>query len=350
MAGKKQHDLPRLLLRGFTSKVEGKAAFVWQFRKDAEPKEVSLRDVGHSKFFYDKPGSRTLDASITDKENEYGPFVTQLRRERRLSSSGEETLVEFVHSLVLRTRNLRDLLTGAFDTMLNELSSVVTDTETTRQQMLKEQEKNSPIWDRALTGYVEAKYGVRNRWVKMFLKWRENKDFKRWLTYSAQAKEHIQQQVALYKAQLAPLFGQIEEIAKTTHNEQLKKVLHSGGDNLTQRYQHYRQLCWSIQELEHGSLVLGDVAVLRFEQISKRFSAGFDGGTDGIILLPLSHDLLIIGAQQVTAALPSIHEINCASAQLSFHYFVSSQNSERERSYQQVIRSGVVRAPKIFAS
>jgi len=95
---------------------------------------------------------------------------------------------------------------------------------------------------------------------------------------------------------------------------------------------------------------LGDVAVLQFEQLSRSFSAGFDGGTGNIILLPLSHDLLIIGTKERTGTLPSIHEINRASAQLSFHYFVSPQNSERERGYQRLLGSGLIRAPKIFAS
>jgi len=349
MAGKKQHDLPRLVLRGFTE-VEGEKAFLWQFRRNAEPKEVSIQDVGHSKFFYDKPGPGTLDAFITDKENEYGAFVARLRKERKLSASDEETLIEFVHSLVLRTRNLRDLLLNVFDAMLNELASVATDADAARQQLLKEQHENTPMWDQALTSYVRAKYGSRSRLCEWFLKWWENKDFKRWLTHSTQAREHIQQQVALYKAQLAPVIGQVGEVVKKSHNDQLKKVLQSSEDDPTPRYNHYRQLRWSIQRLDRGSLILGDVAVLQFEQQSRRFSAGFDGGTGDIILLPLSHDLLVIGATAGTEALPSIHEINRASAQLSFHYFVSPQNSEREQGYQRLLGSGVVRAPKIFAS
>jgi hypothetical protein len=349
MAGKKQHDLPQLLLRGF-AEVEGETEFVWLFRKNTEPKRVSILDVRPSKLFYDKPGPGTLDDFITHKENEYGALVAQLRRERRLRPSDEETLIEFVHSLVLRTRNLRDLLSDAFGAMLGELASAVTDADAARQQLLKEQEKNSAMWDQALTGYVRAKYGIRNRLCEAFLKWWENKDFKHWLTHSAQAKEHIQQQVILNEAQLASLGGQIGAVMKKSHNDQLIKVLQSRGDAPTRRYLRYRQLRWKIQSLERGSLILGDVAVLQFERQTGKFSPAFDGDKGEVILLPLSHDLLVIGTEEDIGAPLSISELNRASAQLSFHYFISLKNSEREQEYQQLLGSGLLRAPKILVS
>ena len=225
MAGEKQHDLPRFLFRGFASRSNGKKAFTWQFRKDALPVEVSVVDIGHSKFFYDKPGPNTLDALITDEENKYGQVVARLRRERTFRSSDEETLIEFVHNLVLRTRNLRDTLVTGFDSILNELYAVATNSDALRQQVLKEREANSKIWQETLKSYVKETHGVLPRQQRRYRERKESKEIKQWLQHGAEA--HARKEAARHKTQLTPLLGQVEEIAKTTHNNALRKMLES---------------------------------------------------------------------------------------------------------------------------
>jgi hypothetical protein len=349
MAGEKQHDLPRFLFRGFASRNDGKKAFTWQFRKDARPVEVSIADIGHSKFFYNKPGPNTLDALITDKESEYGQVVARLRREHTLrSSSDKETLIEFVHNLVLRTRNLRDTLVTSFNSMLNELYSVATDPGAIRRQLLKERKANSEIWKEALKSYVKKTHGILPRQQRRYRERKESKEIKQWLQHGAEA--HAQKEAARHKIQLTPLLGQVGEIAKTTHNDALRKVLEADSkDDPTPRYNHYHQLHWRVQSLESKALILGDAAVLQFEQRRRKFSMAFDSINKGdVILLPLSHDLLIIGSPEDFGPLPSPHEINCASAKLSFHFFVASENSERERTYQTLLGQGTVRVPKIL--
>lgn len=348
MAGKRQHDIPRFLLNGFASRTEGENSFVWCFRKDSQPFETNTLNIGLQKFFYGEPDADSLDALITNElEDKHAECVARVRKDRNLtSSSDEETLVEFVHSLALRTRNLRDILQKGVTAILNELYAVVSDADVARRQMLKEQEKNSPVWDKALTDYVRAKYGVQNRWLEKYLKWQENKDFKRWLTHGAEA--HIQRQAALHKAQLTLLFDKLGEMARTSHNDALKKVFASSADDPAPRYNRYRELRWRVQRLHSASLILGDVAVLQFERHSGRFSAAFDGVKGDIILLPLSHDLLAVGVAEDTGKLPSPPSINRSSAELSLHFFVSSRNSEQEKDYQNLIGRSALRVPKIF--
>jgi hypothetical protein len=167
-----------------------------------------------------------------------------VRKDRRLNAADEENIVELIHSLAIRTKNLRDILLESISVMLNELYAVFTDPEIARRQLLKEQEKNSSIWDTALTEYVRAKYGIRNWLFEKYLKWRENKSCKQWLTSGAET--HIERQAALYKAQRASLFEQLEEVAKTSHNKKLKEVFESSVDTPTPRYNYYRQLRWRV--------------------------------------------------------------------------------------------------------
>src|SRR6266852_8841767 len=100
MAGKKQHDNPCFLLKGFESRPrrKGKPILTWYFLKSSVPKEVSIRDIGHSNLFYGSPGPESLDARITNKEGDkYSVTVDRVREDKEIRSSDKDTLVEFVY-------------------------------------------------------------------------------------------------------------------------------------------------------------------------------------------------------------------------------------------------------------
>lgn len=350
MAGKRQHYIPRFLLDGFASRIQGENSYVWCFRKDSPPFESNTEKVGLQNIFYGDPGTDSLDEFITNKlETRHSTCVSQVRHERRLTSSADAAdLIEFVYSLVLRTGNLRDTMMRGFSSILNEMQATFTNAEATRLQLLKEQRKNTPMWNKALTDYVRAKYGNLPHRQEKYVKKREHESFKRWLIHGAEA--HIQQQVALNQQKLAETFDQLEEMAKTSHNNALRKFLQPGADTVAPRYNRYHQLRWQVQSFQRGELILGDVTVLQFEHRIEKFSAAFDGDKGDIILLPLSDDLLVIGTAGEIGEMLSSDDINRASAKLSQNFFVASQNSEREKVYQGLLRQDTFRAPKILAS
>lgn len=350
MSGKRQHYIPQFLLNGFKSRTKDKENFVWCFRKNGPPFETNTLNVGLQSFFYGESGKGSLDDFITNElETKYSTCVSQVRNARALNSSVDsETLVDFVHSLVIRTGNLRDTLTRGVSPMLNELQTTFTDARAARLQLLKEQRKNTPMWDKALTDYVRAKHGNLPRRQEKYVKKRENESFKRWLIHGAEA--HIQQQVAFNKQNLSQTFGQLEEIAKTSHNNALREFLQPSTDTISLRYNRYRQLRWQVQSFERGSLILGDVAVLQFQRRAGTFSPAFDGDKGDIILLPLSDDLLVIGTTEEIGEALSPDGVNRASAKLSQNFFVASQNSEWEKVYQDLLGRDTFRAPKILAS
>ena len=77
-------------------------------------------------------------------------------------------------------------------------------------------------------------------------------------------------------------------------------------------------------------------------------TAAYDGVVGNIVFLPLSHDLLLIGAQTDSDRLLPLYKINQSSAELSLHFFVSSCSSEKEEGYHLLIGRNVVRAPKVL--
>lgn len=92
-------------------------------------------------------------------------------------------------------------------------------------------------------------------------------------------------------------------------------------------------LVWSTRRKYNPTYILGDVAAVASFDDALELRHPFDGaGTLRGIFLPISSRVLLIGASP-TAAIPDDETINLASAELSRHFFVSEETSEREMKY-----------------
>jgi Protein of unknown function (DUF4238) len=65
MAGRRQHTIPRFLLKGFASKTAGKEVFLWLYRQDTDAIETNIKNVSAEKDFYGKAGELSVDDQIT---------------------------------------------------------------------------------------------------------------------------------------------------------------------------------------------------------------------------------------------------------------------------------------------
>jgi Protein of unknown function (DUF4238) len=350
VAGKRQHDIPRLLLKGFASRCEDDKVFIWQFRKDAPPpnREFSLRDVGPSKNFYGQSGPETLDDFITlEIEPRHTEFLIRVRREHAIHSLADENIViDLVHSIVIRTKNFRDRFENLSKVALEKLEPIFTDADAVRRWFMDEVRKGSSAGDEILTAYVKHRYGVKASERKYF-KWSKKGELARWL-HTSDSEELLKKMTAAAKPQFSDVKSQIPELSKTSHNDTLKKTFQLNTEKESPRYKRYMQMRWTVQIAEGEPLILGDIAVLQYVRKTGEFSAGYDGLDGDIILLPISPKLLIVGTLEDTGALPSAAEINYHSAALSIHYFVASQHTEREREYQNIIGNIALQVPKTW--
>ena len=82
MAGKRQHYIPRFLLKKFSSRSHKQKYFAWYFYKGSKPEEVSIRDIGLSKHFYSKAEPGSLDDIITKREGEYDKVITLIKEKK----------------------------------------------------------------------------------------------------------------------------------------------------------------------------------------------------------------------------------------------------------------------------
>jgi hypothetical protein len=350
MAGKRQHDLARLLLRGFASRYEDDKEFIWQFRIGAHPpdKDFSLRDVGLSKDFYGKSGPGSLDDFITHKiEPRHADFLSQVREDpAAYALTDKGTIADLVQTFTVRTRNCRDRLAYISGAGMEILQPIFTDTDKARRWLIKEVRRGSPAGDEILTMYVKQTYGVKASESKYFT-WSKKGEFARWL-HTREAEKLLHQATAGADPPLSAVKGQIPELLKTSHNDNLRQMFQLNTGPESPRYKRYIQMRWTVQITEGEPLILGDVAVLQYKRKTGEFSAAYDGIDGDVVLLPISPDLLVVGVLEDKGPLPSAAKINYHSAALSMYYFVASQHTEREREYQKIVGSMALRIPQML--
>jgi hypothetical protein len=99
VAGKKQHYIPRLLLRGF--KIPGQSAELVVLYRREIMRQVSIGDICHGKYFCSDLANTSLDDGITKEEKTvFGPALDAVRKG---SNVDEKALRRFLVHLMLRT-------------------------------------------------------------------------------------------------------------------------------------------------------------------------------------------------------------------------------------------------------
>lgn len=79
MSGKRQHFIPRFLQKGFASHTEDGEIYTWVFKKNREPFNTNLINVGVEKYFYTDQSNSIADDKITEAEDSYSKLIKNLR-------------------------------------------------------------------------------------------------------------------------------------------------------------------------------------------------------------------------------------------------------------------------------
>jgi Protein of unknown function (DUF4238) len=79
MAGRRQHTIPRFLLKGFASRFAGKEVFVWLYQVGRNAIETNTKNVSTNRDFYGEPGGVSVDDQITSREGDDSLLLDGLR-------------------------------------------------------------------------------------------------------------------------------------------------------------------------------------------------------------------------------------------------------------------------------
>ncbi len=138
MAGKVQHEIPRLFQRGFLIPDTGSAGRVFTFRRSGDIFPQNIDKAGAESFFYSSSspdGQRTLDDEITIYEGRLAMLVKQLRSLPIEASPDPEVAAEVIAHLTTRNAHIRGTISQAMEKVATAVFTVLGDEENVRRLM-----------------------------------------------------------------------------------------------------------------------------------------------------------------------------------------------------------------------
>lgn len=317
MAGKRHHFLPRFLLSGFASKVQKNEAYCWVYRKAGQHFEANITKVGVEKFFYGDLDNDFADSVITDAEPKYAEFLNELR-----SSSVDRPVdpllaAEFTVHLAVRNRNLREDVSSTVETLFEGIKEKVSDTKILRQLVINYLNDNPKELERMFRKNVLQ--GVQLPRSQYKIKLAQHRLLIPSLINSAPEStlREIANTLGAFEDRLRPSI-------KDGHNKAIAK-----NHAPLKRIEAISNLEWKIHDFGANSLILGDFGAyaIRNDDQSPCSLIYAEDNVD-VVVLPISHQRLLVGKNTSSKYSLKPKEVNQYSASISRQFFVSSISAD----------------------
>jgi hypothetical protein len=323
MSGRKQHNIPKSLLRGFEIHPRsGRIPKVWLFRKGQLPCINSAEDAAAERHFYSEPtadGSETLDDRITSYENRrFSRLLSSLRALTPGAAVDPREAAEVIAHLTARNAHLRATFRSTLTVLIAETGSFFADEANLR--LLFGADAPSPnatvqeLIDRAiplrpLSGLTGIPSEVLCQIVFTLMK--EN-----FSTLYAEIGPAIRAHFDAFEknARASVREGHNRALGKHLNPEKPAGILHT--------------LSWITSDAPPGGVILPDCVALGFDVENQSALPYLMTANDrlGCVLMPLSERQLLIG-QRPGISLPDLRSFNEAAASCSHDFFVSASNS-----------------------
>ena len=305
MAGRRQHTIPRFILKGLQSRISGDEVFVWLYRRGSKAVETNIKNVGTDRDFYGKSGQGTLDDQITELEGSYSSLLDMLRSQTKSGPVCDaETIPNLIAHLSTRTRFLRQSMEDSFGFLLEQLCARLANKQTladilrgplARKQLLdlltsrglstEQAHEALPLLQPLLPSAVEAAVPNLAEYVETFWKFAQDK---------------------------------YPEFVRNAHITAL-----AAHPALSKRAELYRAFNWHILMAE-TPLILGDTVCLFEANGERRFKPLDDGDETCRIFLPVSANRVLVGTPHRARPKVDLSRLNRAVARCSYEFFVSS--------------------------
>lgn len=322
MSGRRQHVIPKLLLKGFASRRVGNQSYVWVFRRGAQPFETNIVNTGVEAAFYGEPGVGSTDEVITDFEEENVALVDYLRLQ-----SGSRTLTEvlpiarYVAHLAIRTKNLRSSCIESA-TYITERIRERLDTNNAVRKMLANHLRKEPG---AILAELERGPVLTSKERKQVLK-KLSKQYKMLRAVSSSIQDIFKQHVEALILKIAP---EVKKAHNRSIHQQPAPAL---------RVEELCRMHWRLNVNATTPLVLGDIAVIFQLKATGGFKA-LSEKDDAVVrvFLPLSPTHLLIGENDDLPPVPTPSEFNREMVRCSYEQFVSAIREPTQTTLQQEI-------------
>ena len=311
MSGRKQHYIPKCLLKGFKipRKERTKKSFVFVFKKGQRPFVSSTEDVAAERYFYSelsKDGLLTLDDRITKYENDLGKQLILLR-EAPLDCPFNPTIAaEVIAHLSMRAAHLRDVFSLGIEKLITGFAPIFINEGRVRALYGIDADEPPPLVkeqiEKILSEHAElfAILGLPKPVLiqVIFTFFKEN--FNRFYDDSSHVLMTILDSTAC----------NANNIARDGHTKALTTTLKPD-----QRVTALSQLAWTIRAVPRGDLILPDCVALAMQNDSAKLVPYMTNNLDetNIVLLPIKADRILVGHRN-SDRLPDLEGFNEAAA------------------------------------
>tara|TARA_A100001391_G_scaffold195481_1_gene172863 strand:- start:441 stop:1490 length:1050 start_codon:yes stop_codon:yes gene_type:complete len=329
MAKKRNHYIPKFLLKNFSSRKSGDKSWVWLFHDDNDPVEPSVTDVGLAKFFYGNP-ENGIENELSVIEGKQSALVKEILQSTD-PNLVKEQLADFVWLLAVRTSNMRNIFADNIEEgigKITESSSEASVKQALRQYVYK-------MSDDQLFKMIQ-KFGALGQSLVDVLRITPGSimQLREWLVEEL-GKANISCELNKIIDTMF-LDRSMAELIQNAHVEAMEKMLLDRP--IPERFAEAE---WSLVRSSENNVILGDGIVIARSE-NGEFGHPIKYSKDWVELwIPISSNTVLIARQPgQSGKLPKIEEINNQSASLSRRSIFSSESTDQVLELSQLIATG----------
>lgn len=338
MAGTRHHFIPRFLLRGFASTVQGDEAFAWVFRSDRPAFNTNIKNIAVEGHFYTHDNQPHVDDAITFAEGAFSTVVAGLRASGSAVHTSAQELAALIAHLEARTRHLRSNFESIANAMLSQTVAFIEDHDAFRQFVLRRFEKDpesliGPLRQEIRQrGFPEAPTDLLVSLLRPHL--------------PGLVEPMLPGLAADFTRAMRSMLSERPDMLRAAaRSGQLRGLEHAIAPEV--KVVQYRALAYDVLPSTEP-LPLGDSAVV-FEVAAARRYTTFTSVDDTLlaVYLPLAPNLVLVGRS--AGFQPRLDGLPSAVARCSLDYFVASENAPSFAQLQPLISqlSAVIDAASI---
>ncbi len=336
MSGKRQHVIPRFLLKGFQSKTEEKEIYSWVFPQEGIPYETNIKNIAVEKEFYSSGNDDVVDTLITKAEQSYSKIIQELRNINSTASIRDDRLPQLLAHIEVRTRHLRNSLLESGDIVLRRAIDFFNDKELIERTIKKFISDSSFISNIVQRELIEL--GKPKELEKMLINKIQN-------SYPLIIKALRPQVSLILKKIKEKLPSLISDWTKYGHLESLKKSISPeiGVNN-------YSQMTYELIIFDSDDLILGDNGLILGVESPRLFKTFWEKNDNvKCLYLPISSDRILVGKKSLDVSLESMQAIKEMIASCSREFFISSKKTEQNKQLQSKIsiKSDIISSEEI---
>lgn len=312
MNNRRQHFLPRYLMKRFCCETKGKQFYVWVYKNNKIYK-TNIINVGLTSFHYGQ-GDITIDANLTNLDNSFSILLDNIIRHKNISLEEQPDIVDFIVHLLHRLNHSNALLLHVGNLMNYYIKSIVTNENMLKTVMTNHFNKNPNLWNSILYKEFE-KINIPPQFVNYMIK-------NNMLNFEIFLDKNIKILLELGESICSELNNNMQSIVRKSHLRSLKESIIP---KPRADYINSFNFKWILYECDRSNFILGDIgptSIVDGEFCTLLFSKK----DPDYIFLPISSNMIIVGYRNDNYKI-YLKEINYETSKICLDFYISNNNT-----------------------